>query len=251
LTSVVPLQPAHATGILLLGAAAGAPFLPKLAELSLRSTAYSVALMVLLMGGSIIFMPFALPLMIPGLSADPWAIAKPLLVVIAIPLAIGFALALSKAAWVGGLPVAARNLSNVTMVLLIVLMVGLNFKTLLGTLGSFAIGTYMLYLSIIIGNGYRRDRPADSECFRAWRGKPEHSRLSRYRRFEPERPGRYRDADRRLPHQFRRTARACEGDAARSAREHRSLMLPAHEPGAVDRDAQYRAITNRLSLRPA
>ena len=165
MTSVVPLQPAHATGILLLGAAAGAPFLPKLAELSLRSTAYSVALMVLLMGGSIIFLPFALPLMIPGLSADPWAIARPLLVVMVIPLAIGFALALSKAAWVGCLLVVVRSVSNVTMVLLIVLVVALNFKTLLSMLGSFAIGAYMLYLLIVIGIGYligAIDRPTQN-----------------------------------------------------------------------------------------
>ena len=33
-TRLVPLQPAHATGLLLLGGAAGAPFLPKLAEIS-------------------------------------------------------------------------------------------------------------------------------------------------------------------------------------------------------------------------
>src|SRR5262245_1244281 len=135
LTSVVPLQPAHATGILLLGAAAGAPFLPKLAELSLGSVAYSVALMVLLMGGSIIFMPLALPLMIPGLSADPWAIAKPLLVVMVIPLAIGFAFGRSNAPWTARLLHVVRTVSNVSMLLLVVLMIGLNFKTLLGTLG--------------------------------------------------------------------------------------------------------------------
>lgn len=165
LTSVVPLQPAHATGILLLGAAAGAPFLPKLAEMSLGSAAYSVALMVLLMGGSILFMPLALPLMIPGLSADPWSIAKPLLVVMAIPLAIGFALALSNAPWVGRLLHVVRTVSNVTMLLLVVLMVGLNFKALLSTLGSFAIGTYMLYLLIVIGVSYligAVDRPTQN-----------------------------------------------------------------------------------------
>ncbi len=165
LTSVVPLQPAHATGILLLGAAAGAPFLPKLAEMSLGSTAYSVALMVLLMGGSILFMPLALPLMIPDLSADPWAIAKPLLVVMVIPLAVGFVIALSKAPWVTRLLHVVRTISTVTMLLLVVLMVGLNFKTLVGTLGSFAIGTYMLYLLIIIGVSYligANDRPTQN-----------------------------------------------------------------------------------------
>lgn len=154
LTSVVPLQPAHATGILLLGTAAGAPFLPKLAELSFGSIAYSVALMVLLMGGSIIFMPLVLPLIIPGLSADPWAIAKPLLVAMVIPLALGFAMSLSKASWVARLQTVVRTISNASLLLLVVLMVGLNFKTLLSTLGSFAIGTYMLYLFILVGLGY-------------------------------------------------------------------------------------------------
>jgi len=154
LTRIVPLQPAHATGILMLGAAAGAPFLPKLAEISLGSIAYSVALMVLLIGGSIIFMPLALPLMIPGLSADPWAIAKPLLVVMVIPLAIGFALALSNAPWLARLQSIMRTVSNLTMMLLVVLMIGLHFRTLLSTLGSFAIGTYLLYLLIIVGVGY-------------------------------------------------------------------------------------------------
>jgi BASS family bile acid:Na+ symporter len=165
LTSLVPLQPAHATGILLLGTAAGAPFLPKLAELSLGSVGYSVALMVLLMGGSIIFMPIALPLIIPGLSADPLAIAKPLLVAMVIPLALGFALRLSNATWVPRLQSVMRTVSNVSLALLIVLMVGLNFKTLLGTIGSFAIGTYMLYLSAVIGLGYligAVDRPTQT-----------------------------------------------------------------------------------------
>jgi len=154
LTRIVPLQPAHATGILLLGAAAGAPFLPKLAEISSGGLAYSVALMVLLMGASAIFMPLALPLMIPGLSAHPWAIAEPLLVDMVIPLAAGFALGLSKAAWVARLQAVAKAVSNVTLVLIVILMIGLNFKTLLGTLGSFAIGTYLLYLLVLVGASY-------------------------------------------------------------------------------------------------
>src|SRR3954469_19239927 len=146
LTSIVPLQPAHATGILMLATAAGAPFLPKLAELAFGSIAYSVALMVLLMGGSLIVMPLMLPLIIPGLSANPWPIAKPLLVAMVIPLAIGFALTHLDGPWLPRLRAMMRTISNVAMVSLVVLMIALNFKTLIGTLGSFAIGTYLLYL---------------------------------------------------------------------------------------------------------
>lgn len=96
LIRAVPLQPAHATGLLLLGGAAGAPFLPKLAELSGGHLAYSVALMMLLMVGSVVFMPLALLLIVPGVEADPWRIAKPLLLML-LPMAIGFALA--RSAW--------------------------------------------------------------------------------------------------------------------------------------------------------
>jgi hypothetical protein len=40
------------------------------------------------------------------------------------------------------------------MLLLVVLMVAVNFRTLLSTLGSFAIGAYLLYLLVILGLSY-------------------------------------------------------------------------------------------------
>ena len=85
----VPLEPAHQIGLLLLGGAAGAPFLPKLAEISGGNLAYSVALMMLLVVGTILFMPLAMPLIVPGLTADPWSIAKPLLLAMLLPLVLG------------------------------------------------------------------------------------------------------------------------------------------------------------------
>jgi bile acid:Na+ symporter, BASS family len=154
LSRVIPLQPAHAVGLLLLGGAAGAPFLPKLAEVSGGKVAYSVALMVLLMVGSIVFMPLALPLVVPGLQADPWSIAKPLLLLLLLPLAVGFALALTGAAWLAGLLGAVRRASNLSFVLLLVLMVGLNLQTLLGAFGSFAIGAYVLFVLCMVGLGH-------------------------------------------------------------------------------------------------
>jgi BASS family bile acid:Na+ symporter len=162
LIRLVPLQPAHAIGLLLLAAAAGAPFLPKLAEIAHGNLAYSVALMVLLVGGSIVFMPLALPYMVPGLTASPWEIAKPLLSLMLVPLGIGFGLALSGASWVEGLLSVSRKVSNIALLLLVVLMVGLNLKTLVATLGSFAIGTYLIYLLALLGMAYAlgaADRP--------------------------------------------------------------------------------------------
>ena len=151
LSRVVPLQPAHAAGLLVLGGAAGAPFLPKLAEVSGGNLAYSVALMVLLMVGTIAFMPLALPLIVPGLEADPWRMAKPLLLLMLLPLAIGFAL--SRSPWAPRLLDFARRVSNLAFILLVVLLLGLNLKTMAATLGSFAIGTYALYVLGMVGVG--------------------------------------------------------------------------------------------------
>ena len=153
LIRVLPLQPAHATGLLLLAGAAGAPFLPKLAEVSGGDLAYSVALMVLLMVGSVVFMPLALPLIVPGLEADPWRIARPLrLLLMLLPMAIGFALA--RSAWAPRLLGFAQRVSNLAFVLLVVLLVGLNLKTMTGAVGSFAIGTFAVYVLGMVAVGH-------------------------------------------------------------------------------------------------
>src|SRR3954447_16560342 len=57
-------------GLLLLGCAAGAPFLPKLAELAKGNLAFAVGAMVLLMVVTVGFLPIVLPLLIPGVAVD-------------------------------------------------------------------------------------------------------------------------------------------------------------------------------------
>ena len=110
--------------------------------------------MVLLMGGSIVLMPFLLPLMLPGLDADPWPMARPLLLVLLMPLAIGFALALCTPAWTKVLLPLVRKVSNIALLVLISLTIALNLKTVLGTFGSFAVATYVVYLLVLFGAAY-------------------------------------------------------------------------------------------------
>jgi BASS family bile acid:Na+ symporter len=154
LTRLVPLQPAHAVGLLLLGSAAGAPFLPKLVEIAGGDLAYSVALMVLQMVGTIVFMPLALPWLVPGLSADPLRIAMPLVGLMLAPLAIGFALALGGGGRILRLHGVVHGAANGAFALLVILLIGLNLETLAGTVGSFSIGTYAVFVLVMVGVGY-------------------------------------------------------------------------------------------------
>src|SRR6476660_1525708 len=75
-------------GLLLLGCAAGAPFLPKLAELARGNLAFAVGAMVLLMVVTVGYLPMVLPLLLPGVTVDPWEIARSLLVLMLLPLCI-------------------------------------------------------------------------------------------------------------------------------------------------------------------
>src|SRR5688500_7272442 len=61
---MLPMHRPYAIGLLLAGCAAGAPFMPKLTNLARGDAAFSVALMLMLMVGSVVFMPVVLPLMI-------------------------------------------------------------------------------------------------------------------------------------------------------------------------------------------
>src|SRR5437868_11484812 len=139
LTQLIPLDRPNAVGLLLLGGAAGAPFLPKLAEAAKGDVAFSVGLMLLLTVGSVAFLPLALPLLIPGLSADPWPLLRPLLFTMLLPLAAGMAVRGRSERWASRLQPVFRAVSNVSVILAIVLLIGLNFHAMLGTFGSGAV----------------------------------------------------------------------------------------------------------------
>lgn len=144
-TAIIPLQPAHATGLLLLGAAAGAPFLPSLAEISGDQPAKAGALLLLLTAGTIVFLPVAMPALAPDVPARPWEIARPMILLILVPLVAG--LIVRKAApstALAGAPLFAW-IGKASMMLLIVMLIGINGPQILGVLGSGAIAAAVLY----------------------------------------------------------------------------------------------------------
>jgi BASS family bile acid:Na+ symporter len=160
LTEIIPLDRPYAIGLLLLGGAAGAPFLPKLAELARGDHAFSVGLMLLLTVGSVVFMPVVLPLMIPGLSADPWPILRPLLFTMLIPLAAGMVVKKRSERWAARLRAVLGKVSNVSLLLAVTLLIGLNFGAMLGTFGSGAVAVAVVFVSLTLAAGYALGGPA-------------------------------------------------------------------------------------------
>lgn len=145
ITTVLPLRSGHATGLLLLGVAAGAPFLPKLVELSQDSSTAATAVMVLLTVGTVFFMPLMLPWMIPGFHADAWAIAKPMVMLLLLPLAIGAVVRLTVPRMAATCAPILARVGSLSLVLLFVALVSLNVSGLLAVVGTGAVAVVMLH----------------------------------------------------------------------------------------------------------
>ena len=154
LTVVIPLDRGHAIGLLLLGGAAGAPFIPTIVEKARGDRALAAALMGLLTIGTILFLPFALPLMIPGLQPDPWSIAGPLLLLIVLPLVVGMGVKSRVPALAGRAAPVLAKIGSVALLLLFAALIALNFRALLGVVGSGAIAVALIYFAGLLSVGW-------------------------------------------------------------------------------------------------
>jgi len=141
------------TGLIILATAAGAPFLPKLAGAAKGDTAFSVGLMVMLMVTTIIYMPIVLPLLLSGVTINPWDIAKSLIVLMLVPLAIGLFM---KARWSSVAEGLQPHMAQASSVALLFLLAGgiilqwSDIVGLLGTGGFIALALFFL-ISLVIG----------------------------------------------------------------------------------------------------
>jgi BASS family bile acid:Na+ symporter len=160
LAKVLRLDEPFGVGLLLLGAAAGAPFLPKLAQIAKGDLAFAVALMVVLMVITVGYLPLVLPLLLPGVSVNPGQIARSLIVLMLLPLAVALAVnaTLPRAAAVAK-PWCDR-LSSLGLVAVVVLLVVVNFHNVLSVFGTRAILAGLLFIAIGYGAGWALGGPA-------------------------------------------------------------------------------------------
>ena len=97
LTKVIPLSEPHAAGLLLLSMAPTAPFFPLMVSKARGDMSSAGAFILVATVGTVVFLPLMVPLMIKGLTVNTWALAKPLLTMVLLPLMVGFAIRVYKA----------------------------------------------------------------------------------------------------------------------------------------------------------
>src|SRR5262245_2535207 len=160
LAALLRLDQPLGVGLLLLGTAAGAPFLPKLAQIAKGNLAFAVGLMVLLMVITVGYLPLVLPALLPGVSVNPAKIARSLFLLMLVPLAGALAFNAKR-------PVAAARVkplldrtSTLSLMLVIVLLTVLNINNVLAVFGTRAILAGLVFLALGYGVGWLLGGPA-------------------------------------------------------------------------------------------
>ena len=142
------------TGLILLSVAAGAPLAPKLAAIAMARPRLAVGLVVLMVVLTVIYLPIVLPLLVPGIRVDTMTIFTSLALQMLVPFAAGLVIRArypEEAADI--LPVTAQ-IANVSLVLMLLLMIGLNVKQVISLAGTGAIIAAILFVVVAMAAGY-------------------------------------------------------------------------------------------------
>ena len=151
---VLRLDEPLSAALLLLGTAAGAPFLPKLAAVAKGSLAFAVGLMVMLMTLTIGYMPLVLPLLVEGVSVNPMKIARSLILLMLLPLVAGLAVKARYGVIAARVAALLNKVSSLSLVLLIVLLLATNIGNIVDLFGTRGILASILFLLAAYGTGW-------------------------------------------------------------------------------------------------
>ena len=161
---VLPLSEGHAAGLILVSLAPIAPFLPIASSRARGDMTFCAAYILLATVVTVVLMPVMAPLLIQGLTLTAGALAKPLILLVLIPLLIGIAIRAYKA------PVAARifpwvkKSGNVFLLICLAMVMWLYGREMLDTVGSFATAAWVLFMAAmavlpyVVGFGLKQDQ---------------------------------------------------------------------------------------------
>ena len=145
LTKILPMAEPYAVGLILFGLAPTAPMLPILIRRARADISFAAAIMPLAVVSTVVLMPLLAPLLIPGLTLSSWDIGKPLLLTMLLPLAIGVFIKVYAARVAEAIFPVVKKIAGVSTLLLLGFVVLLNWRVLLGTLGSLGIAALVLF----------------------------------------------------------------------------------------------------------
>lgn len=153
LAKALPMAEPYALGLVLMGLAPAAPFLPMMVRRAGGDLAYAAGFMLIAAVGTVVVMPILLPVLEPGLAVSAWAIARPLILLLLVPLAAGLALRAWAPAWAERLLRVVKRLADAATLAMLAAIAILYWRGFVEAVGSYAIAAQLVYaIGITIGS---------------------------------------------------------------------------------------------------
>ena len=154
LANVLGLEEDLRIGLILISVVAGAPLVPKLAQIAKANIPFAVASTALLVVATVIYLPLVFPLVLPGVRLDTMSIVRPLAIQIVLPLIVGLIVDYISRDEADVLLPVLGQIANVSLTLMLVLMLGGNAGNVIGLIGTGSILAAIILFAVAMAAGY-------------------------------------------------------------------------------------------------
>jgi BASS family bile acid:Na+ symporter len=148
-TIIFPLEQPYVIGMILLGVTPCAPFLPMMVDKAKGNFGLTAAFMLLVSAFIVLYMPFAVPFLVKGLSVSVWAIARPLLILVLMPMVIGILTRRFTPKLASKIQPVVKNISLVFTIIMLLLILIIYGKSLISSAGSFFLAAQLTFFIIV------------------------------------------------------------------------------------------------------
>jgi len=146
LIKVLPMAEPYAIGLLIFSLAPIAPFLPILIRKARADMNFSAALMPLAMVATVVLLPLMAPWLIKGLTVSAWSLAKPLIILVLLPLVVCAAIKVYATPVADKLFPVVKKLAGISTLVMVGFTLVFYFQDFIRTVGSFAIGAEIIFV---------------------------------------------------------------------------------------------------------
>lgn len=175
LVNTLHIEHGFALGLILMACSAGDPFVTKLSQSARGDMAYSLSVMALLSVVTVVYMPVFVPLLLPGVKVDAVEIAKPLIVLIIVPLVIGLIVRAKAPGVAERLAPPLDKLASFLIYAAVVLFAVVHWRDIVAVVGLHIILSAIVLVASAFAYGYLLGGPnqfhrGDLAVNTAWRG---------------------------------------------------------------------------------
>ncbi|MEG6549692.1 bile acid:sodium symporter [Desulfocurvibacter africanus] len=149
----LPFEPDLKVGLILMSAVAGSPLAIKAVQLARGDVVAAGSLVTLQVIATVFYLPFALPLLIPGIAVNTVALAMPLFLQVLLPLGAGLLMNVRYDEEADMTRPIMTEISNISLAMILVLNLS-NVPWVVGLIGTGAIAGILAIICAGLAAGY-------------------------------------------------------------------------------------------------